>query len=133
MAHVAKLRSEDPYIQVGAIALDYENRVLAAGYNGLPPGKIVDPSFWADRDKRLPFVVHAEMNLMALFKRGECRTLAITLLPCGACANNIVAHKIKRVVYSEDYHRDQISKEIFKFAGVELIQLNYGNDLCQET
>ena len=38
LAHVASLRSEDPYRKVGAVAIDFANRVIGTGYNGLAPG-----------------------------------------------------------------------------------------------
>ena len=38
LAHVASMRSEDPYRKVGAAALDFDNRVIGTAYNGLAPG-----------------------------------------------------------------------------------------------
>ena len=37
LAHVASLRSEDPYRKVGAVAIDFSNRVIGTAYNGLAP------------------------------------------------------------------------------------------------
>jgi dCMP deaminase len=119
LACEAATRSEDIYRQVGACALDYSNRVIAVGYNGLAPGKNVDPSFWEDRDGRLPYMIHAETNLLSLIKRGEARLVACTLLPCACCATAIAAYEVKKVIYGELYHRDQRSLEIFKFYGIE--------------
>ena len=123
IAQVAALRSEDPFFKVGSCALDHDNRVIGVAYNGLAPGKVAPPGFWDDRDKRRPFMIHSEANLLALIKRGECRIIACNLLPCSSCATNIVAHGIKKVVYSEVYSRDTMSLEIFKFNDVECIQL----------
>ena len=36
LAHVASLRSEDPYRKVGAVALDHANRVIDVRYSMLP-------------------------------------------------------------------------------------------------
>ena len=124
IAFVASQRSEDPFRKVGACALDFDNRVIGVAYNGLAPGKIVAPDFWNDREARLPYMIHAEANLLALIKRGECRIIACTLLPCTSCATNIIAHGIKKVVYSEVYSRDEKAKDIFAFNGIECIQLN---------
>ena len=33
LAHVASLRSEDPYRKVGAAAIDFDNRVIGTAYN----------------------------------------------------------------------------------------------------
>ena len=53
LAHVASLRSEDPYRKVGAAALDFDNRVIGTAYNGLAPGYNPPPGFWDDREARL--------------------------------------------------------------------------------
>lgn len=123
IAKVASLRSEDPYMQVGACALDYDNRVIGVAYNGLAQGKEVNEAFWEDRDARRPFMIHAEANLLSLFERNKCKILACTLLPCSSCATLIASHGIKQVIYRENYNRDEVAKEIFKFYNIDLIQL----------
>lgn len=125
IAEAASLRSEDVYTKVGACALDYSNRVIGVAYNGLASGVEVNDSFWRDRDKRRPYMIHAETNLLSLFKRGECRLLACTLLPCSGCASMISAYGIKRVVYKEHYYRDALALDIFKFNNIECIQITY--------
>jgi dCMP deaminase len=119
LAETASLRSEDPFVAVGAAAFDKNNRVLGVAYNGLAPGKVVTDTFWADRDGRRPFILHAETNLLSLFKRGEGHMIACTLLPCPACARQIIAHDIKKVIYRDTYTKDMGSLEIFKFYGIE--------------
>ncbi len=123
IAKVATLRSEDPYKKVGACALDHSNRVIGVAYNGLASGKDVDKEFWNDRDTRRTYMVHAEANLLSLFKRGECKLLACTLLPCSSCATMIAGYDIKKVVYEEVYKRDTLALDIFKFYGIELQQI----------
>jgi dCMP deaminase len=124
IAETAMQRSEDVYRKVGACILGKENEVLAVSYNGLGSGKNVDESFWEDRNNRLPFMIHAETNVLARVKRGEGKIIACTLLPCSSCATNIVAHDIKTVLYKELYDRDQKALEIFKFYGVECIKID---------
>jgi len=124
LAEVAALRSEDPYVQVGACILDKDNRVLSLGYNGLAPGTNVDPTFWEDRDGRRPYMLHAEVNALSLVKRNEgAAILACNLLPCTSCAQMIAAYGIKTVVYKEEYTRDDQAKKIFTFYGIDLISL----------
>jgi dCMP deaminase len=123
LAVVASMRSEDPWRKVGAAALTPDNRVIATAYNGLKPGFHPPPGFWEDREARLPFVVHAEQNLLSLTKRGEIKTVAVTLLPCGSCARDLIAHGVQQVVFGEIYERDETSLEIFKFYGVSLRQI----------
>ena len=125
LADVASLRSPDPFVKVGACALDYSNRVIGVAYNGLAPNKEVEEDFWKDRDARRPFMIHAEINLLSLFKRGECKLLACTLLPCSSCASSIVAHVIKKVVYQDTYFRDDMALEIFKFNGIDCSQISF--------
>jgi dCMP deaminase len=124
LAIVGTTRSVDIYKQVGACALDYNNRVIGVAYNGLAPGKEVDPSFWNDREARMPYMLHAETNLLSLFKRGQARLLACTLLPCSACARQIVAHGIQEVVYGEIYKKDTGAFDIFKFYNISVQQID---------
>ena len=118
LAEAASLRSEDPYRQVGACALDFNNRVLGVGYNGLAPGKMVTNDFWKDRDNRRMYMIHAEANCLSLFKAGECKILATTLMPCSSCATLIAGYQIKRVVYHDIYKRDEKAIEILDFYGI---------------
>jgi dCMP deaminase len=124
LAQCASTRSEDIFQKVGACALSYSNRVLGLAYNGLTPGKVAPKKFWKDRNKRRPFMIHAESNLLSLFKRDECKLLAVTLKPCSFCARLICAWNIPKVIYLEDYLQD--SKEtdkIFKFYNVKCKQI----------
>ena len=123
LAETAATRSEDPYHKVGACALGYDNKVLSLGYNGLMSGKNVDLSFWEDRDKRRPFMIHAETNCLSNFKAGECKLMAVTLLPCASCATAIAAHEIPYVTYSEVYQRDTRALEIFNFYHIKLLKV----------
>lgn len=123
LANVAKERSEDPHKKVGCVALGHDHRVLGCSYNGLAPGKNVDDKFWEDRDARRPYMIHAEINLLSLFKRNECKILASTLLPCTSCAQAIAAWGVKEVVYNELYDKDQKSLNIFEFYNIPVIQL----------
>ena len=120
LARSASSRSEDPYNKVGACALGYTNRVLGVAYNGLVSGKKVSKPFWQDRDRRRPYIIHAEQNILSLFKRGEARLLACTLLPCSDCARLISSWEIPLVCYIDDYHRDSGALDIFKFYNVKL-------------
>jgi dCMP deaminase len=120
IAEVAALRSEDVYRRVGACALNHSNRVIAVAYNGLAPSKTVELDFWANRDKRRQFMIHAEINALSLIQNGECKILACTLMPCPACATAIAANGVKKVVYRDEYERTQKeSLEIFDFYGIE--------------
>ena len=123
LAHVAALRSEDPYRKVGAAALDKDNRVIGTAYNGLFPGFDAPDGFWASRDERQKFMLHAEINLCSLFKRGEARIVACTTMPCTSCMQALCAHGVKTIYYGEDYAASQ-APAIAKMYGVELIKVD---------
>lgn len=117
-------RSEDLHKKVGACILNEEGRVLSVGYNGLTSKLNKDISFWENRDNRRDYVVHAEVNALALIKKQDNPYLiATTLLPCSHCASNIACYNIKKVVYTEEYEKDQKAKDIFKFYNIELIKI----------
>ena len=123
LAHVAALRSEDPYRKVGAAALDKDNRVIGTAYNGLFPGFDAPEGFWASRDERQKFMLHAEINLCSLFKRGEARIVACTTMPCTSCMQALCAHGVKTIYYGEDYAASQ-APAIAEMYGVDLIKVD---------
>jgi len=117
-------RSEDLHQKVGACILNKDGRVLSVGYNGLLSKIYADQKFWANRDHRRNYVIHAEANALSLIKKQDDPYLiAVTLLPCADCARNIACHGIKKVVYSNEYERDQTSKKIFKLYDIELLKI----------
>ncbi len=122
LAHVAALRSEDPYRKVGAAALDKDNRVIGTAYNGLFPGFDAPDGFWASRDERQKYMLHAEINLCSLFKRGEAKIVACTTMPCTSCMQALCAHGVKTIYYGEDYAASQ-APAIAAMYGVELIKV----------
>lgn len=110
---VAK-RSEDKFRQVGAIGLASDNMVIAAAYNGTPSGFEMDDSLALDRDKRRPYMIHAEANLCSLFKKGEVYTVAVTCSPCPSCFMNLLAHGVKQIFYKDNY-TDQKTLDLADF------------------
>lgn len=122
LAHVAALRSEDPFRKVGAAALDADNRVIGTAYNGLFPGFTAPQGFWDSREERQKFMLHAEINLCSLFKRGEARIVACTTMPCTSCMQALCAHGVKKIYYGEDYPASQ-ARAIAELYGVELIHV----------
>jgi len=122
LAHVASLRSEDPYRKVGAAALDHDNRVIGTAYNGLAPGYDAPEGFWDDRDKRQKYMLHAEVNLCSLFKRGEARVIATTTMPCTACMQTLCAYGVEEIYYEEEYKVSD-AREIAEIYGVKLQQV----------
>lgn len=122
LAHVASLRSEDPFRKVGAVALDHDNRVIGTAYNGLAPGYNADSEFWQDRDTRRKYMIHAEANLCSLFTRGNARIVACTTKPCTSCMQMLCAYGIKDIFYRDDYPESE-ADALSVLYGVNLIQV----------
>ena len=121
LAKVAALRSEDPFVKVGACVLRHDNSVASLGYNGAPPKVNID---WSDRDERRRRVIHAEANALRYVKPQECRLLACTLLPCNDCLKVISSYGIKEVVYIEEYDKDCSSLTLASEFGINLKKIN---------
>jgi len=119
LAWAATCRSEDPYIKVGACALGFNHEVLGVAYNGLAPGKNVSEEFWVDRDKRRPFMIHAETNLLSRIHPGQAKMIAVTLQPCTYCAQAIASYGIKKVIYTLKYDFDKKGLDILDFYNIE--------------
>lgn len=122
LAHVASLRSEDPYRKVGAVAFDFDNRVIGTAYNGLAPGFNADHEFWLDRDIRRKFMLHAEVNLCSLFTRGTVKLVACTTKPCTSCAQMLAAYGVKEIYYRDDYPESE-ADAICRLYSIQFVQL----------
>ncbi len=120
LAQVAAMRSEDPFLQVGAVALRPDNSVAAIGYNGAPSGVTID---WSDRDARRPFVVHAEINALRYVKPYECSMLVVTLAPCASCLTVIATYGIKRIRYLNDYVDIHLTMQMAETFGIEITKI----------
>lgn len=120
LAETASLRSEDPYIKVGACALRHDNTIAGLGYNGAPKGINID---WSNRDERRKRVLHAEMNCLAYCKPDEIKILACTLLPCSNCLKLIGTYKIPHVVYKDVYDKDDFALQLAKEFNIQLIKI----------
>ncbi|MAF24541.1 deoxycytidylate deaminase [bacterium] len=121
LAQASSLRSEDPYVQVGACVLRKDNSIIGVGYNGAPPGIDID---WSNRDERRKRVIHAEVNALRYASPGEGYLLACTHLPCNDCLKMIASYGIKKVIFGEVYERDSSSINLSKEFNIELIPEN---------
>ena len=124
LAHVASMRSEDPYRKVGAVAIDFANRVIGTAYNGLAPGFDPPPGFWDNRASRQKYMLHAEVNLCSLFTRGTVKLVAVTTQPCTSCMQMLCAYGIKEV-YFRDVYEDSEAPAIASIYSVSLVQLTH--------
>ena len=122
LAHVASLRSEDPFRKVGAVAFDFDNRVIGTAYNGLAPGFDASQEFWASRDERRKYMLHAEVNLGSLFTRGNVKLIACTTKPCTSCMQMLCAYNVKEIYYRDNYPESE-ADAVAQLYGVQLVQL----------
>ncbi len=119
LARTISTWSKDPRTKVGSVIVDSSRRVVGMGYNGFPRG--VDDNWrdYADRDSKLPRVVHAELNaILNSVQHLEGKTLYATKAPCTECAKAIIQSGITRAVFPLD-GVDDITLEMFDQAGVD--------------
>lgn len=121
-------RSKDPNTQVGACIVNEKNKIVGAGYNGLPIGCKDDDFPWEKTgdflQTKYPFVCHAELNAI-LNNIGMdltgCR-IYTALFPCNECSKAIIQSGIKEVIYlSDKYDGTDISiasKRLLDTSGV---------------
>jgi len=112
VALLSAKRSKDPNTQVGACIVNSKNKIVGAGYNGLPTGCNDDDFPWGKKGNQLetkyPFVCHAELNAIlnniGIDLQG-CR-IYTALFPCNECAKAIIQSGITEIVYLSDKYHD---------------------------
>jgi deoxycytidylate deaminase len=122
LAEVAASRSQDMYEKVGACVLRHDYSVGGLGYNNPPPG--IDLEFMEDRDRRRPFMSHAELSALRYLRPNEGFLIACTLRPCSFCITQIAMYGITNVFYKKEYEREPIVEEIAKTFNINLVKLN---------
>lgn len=118
--------SRCPRTQVGCLILA-ESGMTALGFNGHASG---GPNEWEFSTEGNPEVVHAELNALGkMLEQGvsaKGATVYVTLSPCLECSKLLVRAKVKRVVYSSDYRKDDGINYLHKY-GVIVDQLGYSD------
>jgi dCMP deaminase len=115
VALLSAQRSKDPGTQVGACIVNAQNKIVGAGYNGMPMGCHDDDFPWDKQGDFLatkyPYVCHAELNAIlnniGMSLQG-CR-IYTALFPCNECAKAIIQAGITEVVYLSDKYKGQDS------------------------
>ena len=101
IAYEVSTWSKDPGTRVGSVLVQ-DRRIIATGYNGFPQGISDSLERYSNRDTKLAFTVHAEVNaiLNAAKSGAETRmsTLYVTFPPCVRCATSIIQAGITRLV-----------------------------------
>lgn len=101
MAEEVAKWSKDPGTKVGAVLVD-ERRIIATGYNGFPQNIEDTIERYSNRELKLAYTVHAEVNaILNAAKNGartENSTLYVTFSPCVSCAASVVQAGVSTVV-----------------------------------
>ncbi|MFM2326773.1 MAG: hypothetical protein RIR31_975 [Bacteroidota bacterium] len=108
VALLSACRSKDPNTQVGACIVTDKNKIVGAGYNGLPTGCNDDDFPWNKEgdflDTKYPFICHAELNAILNNIGMDLRGCKIytALFPCNECSKAIIQSGITEVIYLSD-------------------------------
>ncbi len=123
VALLSACRSKDPNTQVGACIVNDKNKIVGAGYNGLPIGCHDDEFPWEKQgeylDTKYPYICHAELNAIlnniGIDLKG-CKIYTV-LFPCNECTKAIIQSGITEVIYLSDKYE---STDTFKASKIML-------------
>lgn len=92
--------SKDPNAKIGAVLFCKKGGSVTIGYNGFPMGVEDSAERLENKEVKLEFVVHAEINaIIAAGNRADGATIYVWGKPvCARCAGPIIQAGIKRVV-----------------------------------
>jgi dCMP deaminase len=123
VALLSARRSKDPSTQVGACIVNDKNKIVGAGYNGLPIGLLDDNFPWDKEgdflDTKYPWVCHAELNAILNNIGMDLRGCKIytALFPCNECTKAIIQSGIREVIYLSDKYA---GNDVFKASKIML-------------
>lgn len=132
VALLSARRSKDPNTQVGACIVNDKNKIVGAGYNGLPTGCDDDEFPWGKKGEFLqtkyPYVCHAELNAILNNIGMDLRGCKIytALFPCNECAKAIIQAGITEVIYLSDKYEETDS------AKASRMMLNKAGVVCRK-
>lgn len=117
VALLSAKRSKDPSTQVGACIVNGKNKIVGAGYNGLPIGCDDDEFNWDKEgeflETKYPYICHAELNAILNnigMDLSGCK-IYTALFPCNECAKAIIQSGITEVIYlSDKYEGNNVFK-----------------------
>ena len=129
VALLSAKRSKDPSTQVGACIVSNKNKIVGAGYNGLPIGCDDDDFPWEKTgeflDTKYPYICHAELNAILNNIGMDLKGCKIytALFPCNECSKAIIQSGITEVIYLSDKYEGndffKASKIMLDKAGVK--------------
>ncbi len=134
VALLSAKRSKDPSTQVGACIVNEKNKIVGAGYNGLPIGCSDDEFPWGNEGEfmntKYPYICHAELNAILNnigMDLSGCK-IYTALFPCNECAKAIIQSGISEVIYLSDKYEGndvfKVSRLILEKAGIKYRKVN---------
>jgi dCMP deaminase len=134
VALLSAKRSKDPSTQVGACIVNEKNKIVGAGYNGLPIGCDDDEFPWEKQgdflNTKYPYVCHAELNAILNnigMDLSGCK-IYTALFPCNECSKAIIQAGIKEVIFLSDKYEGtepaKASKRMLDKAAVSYRKVN---------
>ncbi len=123
VALLSARRSKDPNTQVGACIVNDKNKIVGAGYNGLPIGCHDDDFPWDKQgeflDTKYPYICHAELNAILNNIGMDLHGCKIytALFPCNECTKAIIQSGITEVIYLSDKYE---GSDVFKASKIML-------------
>ncbi len=123
VALLSARRSKDPNTQVGACIVNQKNKIVGAGYNGLPIGCNDDDFPWDKEgnflDTKYPYICHAELNAILNNIGMDLQGCKIytALFPCNECTKAIIQSGITEVIFLSDKYE---GTDVFKASKIML-------------
>jgi dCMP deaminase len=123
VALLSACRSKDPNTQVGACIVNDKNKIVGAGYNGLPIGCSDDEFPWSKQgnflDTKYPYICHAELNAILNNIGMDLKGCKIytALFPCNECTKAIIQSGITEIIYLSDKYE---GTDVFKASKIML-------------
>ncbi len=150
IVQVVSKRSTCIKVQVGAIIVNEDDKIISIGMNGVSSGHIHCQDFWneyyetrkeyyqtiedfinSDEFKNLHSdfqkqnEIHAEVNAIITPSKRELinSSIYVTLSPCIDCAKMIIASGIKNVYYINKYERDLTGIKLLESCNINVKQI----------
>ncbi len=128
LARIVATRSTCDRLRAGAVLVK-NNRIIATGYNGAPPGlpHCDGPAGHLMEEGHCIRTLHGEENaILQVAAVGgistEGATLYTTFSPCYQCVKKIIMAGIKKVVIGAVYANTLSTEEALNAGGVELVR-----------
>lgn len=134
LAEMVATWSKDPSKKVGAVLVSIENnRIVSTGYNGFPARVYDKVERLEDRDTKLLYTVHAELNAILAardYSLNKC-ILYTTLFLCSHCMAAIIQSGIRRIItYKPDLNHTkwatsfEATRNMAKESEIEIYELD---------